>query len=350
MRIDSVIVTEQNGTKVYTFPLTAVELLEIGIVERFGVDPNGVNRLLNEKHVTDIAEAMSEKKGMWLEPIIGDLQGDWKVARDESFVEAKAGAKLSIDDGQHRFMALKSGLLTREEIEKVTFMVTGTIGLPYEKRLEVFRMQAERRMIDPRLDLAMRSRLNDWRNDIDREAYRITTELNGNPNSPLRGKIQLDEGNVRPRENGGGRAEGINARGIYATVRTLLGRKSPLHNLTPPRQTEIIMDTIRIAAKVWKTEWNSNKHILTTARGINALLMLFIAGVNFRSVIGEDFSAASLEKGFNHAKTFDWSSGKATNQSVRQIVERLDQSILRAIQRRRETGDDVRQQSKAANA
>lgn len=331
MHIRNVIVTKQKDHEIYTFSMSANDLISISKVERFGLDTNGVNRQLNQGHVLNIATAMSSKSDerLWLDAIIVDLVGDWKF--EDGQLLGDKGSYMSIDDGQHRVHALQSGLLTETEVSDLNFTVTATRGLPYETRLRIFRMQGLRRQIDSRLDLAQRYRLNEWESDLDREAYQLVLELNVDPSSPLRGRIILDEKAKRPYENGAD-VGGINARGLFLTVRSIIARRSPLHTLLPAKRNEIIKETIRIASDVWRNQWDSDRHILTTARGINALLLLYVSGVNFRGQVGTDFTSDTVRRGLMLGSSFDWSASKARNHSVKQILERLDQSILRSLQ------------------
>ena len=231
--INQVIEVNQGGHDVYTFPLPAKLLIQLARIERFGQDKDGVNRMLNQGHVEEIAVAMSSKAHpvLWLEPIIGDLRGSW-IFHDGKLVVGD-DASISVDDGQHRVFALQCGLLTEAEIADLVFLVTATKGLPYEMRLRIFRMQTERRQIDARLDLAQRNHLGDWASPLDCEAYQLVLELNATEGSPLFGRIQIDETKLRPYEKGASKEilPNINARGLYSTMRTIIGRRSPLHQL-----------------------------------------------------------------------------------------------------------------------
>jgi hypothetical protein len=325
--ISNVIVHEQHGEKIYTFSLSADHVMSICRVERFGVDPEGVNRLLDEKHAFEIAEAFLDHSLTWLEPILGDLSGNgWVFDEEKKELRRNADDFISIDDGQHRWHAL--GLCNAMERQHLSFTVTVTKGLSFERRLKVFRMQSKRKPVDSRLDLAQRHRLDDWKHPQDREAYELVLHLNSDTTSPLRGMILLDEQEKRPHE-GRHRPSGINAKGLHATLKTVIGGKSPLKALSVEKRREVILCLIRLAASVWSKEWKSDQHILTTARGVNAILQLVVTSPNFRGAIGDNFTQESLRRGLNLAKSFKWNAGLFKNVSVREIVSRLDQSIGR---------------------
>lgn len=327
----NVLISNQREHSIYTFTLTAADLIRLCKVERFGIDEGGVNRLLNQDHVLEIAEVMADPESLWLEPIIGDLRGDWKY-EDGMLTYNDDGAYISVDDGQHRVFALQSELLTERERSRLEFTVNATQGLDYEHRLKIFRMQKERRPIDPRLDLAQRQVLGSWKSDVDKEAYQVVLELANNPESPLRGRVQLNETDSRPYEHGSSMENGLNARGLFASARTLSGRRSPLYVFPVAKRAEIVMDTIRLASQVWSSHWDKKASMLSTARGINALLQLYIVGVNFRAQVGTTFTPDSIRSGLELGSSFNWSSAAAKNQGVREIVNRLDQSIGRGQQ------------------
>lgn len=328
--LNEVLTSAQREYTIYTFVLQAADLIRLCRVERFGVDENGVNRLLNHDHVLEIAEVMADPESLWLEPIIGDLRGGWKY-EDGKFLYDD-DAYISVDDGQHRVYALQSELLTERERSRLAFTVNATQGLDYEHRLKIFRMQKERRPIDPRLDLAQRNVLGDWKSEVDKEAYQLVLELTNNSDSPLKGRVQLNETDARPYENGSSMENGLNARGLFASARTLSGRRSPLYTFPVAKRAEIIIDTIRLASQVWSNHWDKKSSMLSTARGINAVLQLFVLGVNFRAQVGTTFTPNSIRAGLELGSSFDWSSCKAKNQGVREIANRLDQAIGRGLQ------------------
>ena len=325
--ITRVNVHAQHGDKVFTFSLTAEEVMALCRVERFGFDPEGVNRKLDNDHALRISEAMLDHDILWLEPILGDLAGGkWRYDERENSLVGNDDAYVSIDDGQHRWHALS--LLNPLERVHLSFTVSATMGLPFERRLKIFRMQKNRKPLDSRLDLAQRHRLNDWKNAADREAYELVLKLNADTTSPLKGMVVLEEQSKRPYE-GRHRPVGINAKGLHATLRSVLGTSSPLSALSPEQRSRVVLTLIQLAADMWPSEWKSDQHVLTTARGINAILMLVVSSPNFRGAIGDNFSQESLRQGLAWAQSFKWTTSSLRNVSVREIVVRLDQSIGR---------------------
>lgn len=318
----------QRSIKVYAFTVSAEQLLSISKIERFGDSSDGVNRKFNESHAIEIAEAMLNEDTVMLDSICGDLKGPWSYERGRLI--AHEGAYLSIDDGQHRFGAV--GILNPEERKRWTFPVVATMGLPYETRLKVFRQQRMRKPIDSRLDLAMRHTLDDWKTDAERQAYELVLKLNSNPASPLKGMIILDETISRPYEHQH-RTEGINAAGLWTSLKTVMSRKSPLYALSREKRAEVALNQIFLASEVWDKAWMSEKHVLTTARGINSVLMLIVSGKSFRVKIGDDFRHESLRDALSLASKFNWTSKALLNHSNREITAKIDELIGRSHQR-----------------
>ncbi len=323
--IGNVNILTQREVTIYNFTLDAEAVMSLCKVERFGADPNGVNRRYDDRHALEIAAAMLDPNMLWPEPILGDLTGTWTHDSEDRKLCTESGY-ISIDDGQHRWAALS--VLNPVERAKLQFTVQATMGLSFEQRLRVFRAQSNRKAIDPRLDMAQRHRLGDWKNPVDSEAYELVLKLSADITSPLRGMILLNEQEKRPYE-GKHRPVGINSKGLHSTLRSVLGGSSPLSALSSQERARVVQDMIRLAAAVWPQEWSSDDHALTTARGINAILMLIVSSPNFRGAIGDNFSQESLERGLSLAKSFKWAAAGLRNISAREIVNRLDQSIGR---------------------
>lgn len=329
-------VLQQKEHQIFSFVMSAGELAQFARVERFGDSSNGVNRMLNEKHALDIAVAMTAENSLLLDAICGDLQGNWTVLHGR-LVPLDETAVLSIDDGQHRWYAVTE-LLNEQERARWSFSVVATMGLDYETRLRIFRQQSKRRRIDAKLDLAQRHELDDWRSDAEREAYKLLLQLNSDTNSPLKGMIVLDETPRRSYEHQH-RVEGINASGLWRSLKSAMGKGSPLYSLSVEKRVEVVRNMIRLASETWPTAWESPNHILTTARGINAVLMMMVSSPEFRGVIGNDFRVESLRVGFNHAKRFRWNKEQHKHSDIREITAGLNRAI--AASRLREVGGAI---------
>lgn len=326
-KIVGVNVVQQRDEKSFSFVLTGNQILALCRVERFGEDVEGVNRKYDAQHAKEISAAMADGKSLWIEAILGDLRPCWKY-RDGVLLYGEDDY-ISIDDGQHRHGAI--ALLNPSERERLSFPVNATMNLPYKERLEIFRKQMHRKPIDARLDLAQRNTLGDWKSPVDQEAYALVLMLNSDQGSPLKDMILLEEEIKRPYE-ARHRPSGINARGLVTTLRAVLGGKSPLKVLSADQRAQVVIRMISLAADIWPSAWTSDKHVLTTARGVNAVLSLLLCSANFRGQVGNDFSLESLRKGLELAKSFNWSVSKNQYDSVRKIVDRIDQAIGRNYQ------------------
>lgn len=323
----------QRDVTVYTFTVSANDLPTISKVERFGETSDGVNRKYDEGHALEIAEAMLKPDTVMLDSICGDLKGNWTF--DRGRLVAGEGAYLSIDDGQHRRGACE--VLNPEERARWSFPVVATMGLPYETRLKVFRQQRMRKQIDSRLDLAMRHKLDEWGTDAERQAYELVLKLNSDPASPLKGMIILDETISRPYEHQH-RTEGINAAGIWRSLKSVMSKGSPLYALSLEKRAEVALNMIFLASEVWEKAWKSDQHVLTTARGVNAVLMLIVSGPNFRIKIGDNFRIESLREALELASKFNWTSKALRNVGRREMTSKIDETIGRSHQRMLEAG------------
>lgn len=332
-RIFSSSMVYQRDIAVYTFTVTADELVAVSQVERFGDASDGVNRKYDERHALRIAEAMLAPDTVMLDSVCGDLKGDWTFENGQ--LVAGPGAYLSIDDGQHRRGACE--VLNPEERARWSFPVVATKGLDYETRLKIFRQQKQRKPIDSKLDLAQRYKLNDWRTDAERQAYELVLKLNSDPASPLKGMLIVGETVKRTYEDRH-KTVGINANGLWSSLKSVMSKGSPLYALSLEKRAEVALNMIFLASEVWAKAWQSDQHILTTARGINAVLILVVSGSNFRIKIGDDFRIESLRAGLELGSRFNWTAKANRNRSVREIATLLDEAMGRAHQRKLEAG------------
>lgn len=323
---------EQKGETLYQFSMTADDLASHAKVERFGESSEGVNRKFDERHALKIAQAMidGESGTLMLDAICGDLRGNWRY--EKGFLIPVNGAFLSIDDGQHRFMALTE-LMTAEEREGWMFTVTASKGLPVERRLRIFRQQMKRKTIDTKLDLAQRHKLDEWKTPAEREAYKLLLQLNSDPDSPLKGIIILDETVVRTYEHQH-RPEGISAAGLWQTVVSAMSKRSPLYGLAVEKRVEVIRNMIRLASEMWPNAWKSPNHILCTSRGINAVLKLMVSSPEFRGACGDDYTVESLRRTFELAKGFKWDKRTWRNSHPKEITESLNTAIGSGLRKR----------------
>jgi len=340
MQIHPVLKLEQHGEAVYQFSLTPQQLLEIGRVERFEETPTGVQRKLDQKHVDQILDSMiNDPTTLFMEPIVGDLVGKWSYDSKQLKLSSENGAYITIDDGGHRFEAFR--VLNPEEASRWSIPVVVTNNLPFERRIKLFRQQMKRKRIDPRLTLAQRYRLGDWDNLLEQECYELCVALNGAADSPLRGMILLDEQLKQPYEHRH-RPVGVNVTGLMSTFRVILGKNSPLARLSQDKRREVVFNYLRLAKLQWPGEWESTKHVLTSAKGLRPLLMLLSASPNFRGALGDDFSQANLERALKLCSSYNWTEAHNKKKSIAQITSALDQAIGRNATRAglRRTSED----------
>lgn len=322
----------QRGENVFSLVMSANDLVKHARVERYEDTSDGVNRKLDERHAMKIAEYMLEPKAVMLDAICGDLRGSWQIVNGQ--LVGDEDAYLSIDDGQHRWWAA-TNLLVEEERMRWSFPVVATMGLDYETRMAIFLQQSQRKSIDSKLSLAMKHELNAWNNDAEREAYSLLLSLNSETGSPLQGKIILGETLRRSYEHKH-RPEGINANGLWNTLRSVMGQKSPLAQLSMEKRVEVVRNIIWVAKETWSKDWESDHSILTTARGINSIITLIRRRPSeFQVAIATDFSLDNLRRVFRYAKSFKWHINEHKNASDKTITEALDKAIGAGMRRDR---------------
>jgi hypothetical protein len=94
-------VIRQGGIDVYIFSMTAEEMTQWCIVERYGEHAEGVNRRLDEDHAHGVANYMLEPDAVMLESISVDLRGNWRVS--DGCLVGDEDSRLSLDnESPHR--------------------------------------------------------------------------------------------------------------------------------------------------------------------------------------------------------------------------------------------------------
>lgn len=334
-----VIVLQQGEHTLYTFRMTADDLALWAKVERFGEAAEGVNRKFDHKHAEDMAFAMLEPDTVMQDSIKGDLRGEWVVIDDE--LVGSPESYLAIDDGQHRHW-VATEFQGDESLKRWHWPVVATKGLPYHVRLKVFLQQDQGKRIDSRLSLAMRYELTRSAmrtgqtppmTEVEREAYELVLALASEENSPLKGLILLDEQLTRPYENRH-QPKGINATGLWQTIKSLLSKGSPIHGAPVKKRVEIVRNMIWAASEVWPKAWRNKEHMLTTAKGLNAVLKLMTKqGSEFRVVIGTDWTYDNLKRALGYAHKYRWHVQDNKGVSEREITEALDKAISAGYRR-----------------
>lgn len=324
-----------DSGEVFRFEITARQLVELCVVERFGQDDNGVQRPLKEKHVLRVAEAMADPEHLWLEPIIGAMYGNWDFdeASGTLSMERSEEVFISLDDGQHRRAAIESGLLDPDEIDKLVFSAVVYRGLSYEQRLKIFRMQAGRTAIDPTLDLAQRSRLDSWNSATDKNAYEIVKWLATDPESPFFGQVQITPGKTETFVTQNGVTNKLTAAALFPAIRSALQRRSRLSQMRFKHQKVAIVAMIAAAKKTWPSHWGNPNSSLTTANGMKALLNLFISGINFREEVGKNYTKADISKAIALGSSFRWGKRYTSNKVKAELSNAIDNAIRRGSER-----------------
>lgn len=327
--IEPVLTNVQKDLVMFNFVLNGEQLVELARVERFGEADDGVQRRFKERRALAIAVAMDEGKHTFRQNMFGDLSGDWRFVEGKLYYEA--GCSISIDDGQHRCGGLH--LLAPEQLREWEFVVNCTMNVPFEVRIRAFMQQDYGERIDRRLTLLQRHEIGQWDNDAQRRAYELCIFLANDIRSPLKDLIILEETDRRPYE-GRHRPAGINVTGLWQAFSSLLGRNSPLVALPPEKQLEVCKNLIRAASDVWKKAWKNPEYVLTTAKGVNAIIRVVLSGRHFRIAVDQNYSYENLCEVFSMIGKFDWTAKTSVGESEAVLRGRLDEAIGKAMENR----------------
>lgn len=353
MEIRNVTQMEQHGHLLYLFSLNGEELVQVARIDHFGIHPEGVNRKFDYQHSLELKGYMQTSGSRLFDPILGDLGGGWQYQPEEHVLVAREQTDLVIDDGQHRIAACQ--LLGPEERQSWMFIVTATMGLPYEERLKVFGQQGLRKKLDPRLTLQIADRTDTFRDEKTRETYRMLKRMNEDENSLLYDSLFLEERTPRaPKIESQdalalGQVEGlspalflrksmsqkVNVMGLMGHLkRVLFSPYSPLREMGREAQYEAVCAVLEAAHQVWPKAWDDRgNNFLRRTHGLGALLEMVIIGTSFHVAVKEDWSMKNLKKVFSSIHSFNWSIRqfeKGKFPTILEIAETLNRAIFQA--------------------
>ena len=109
--------------------------------------------------------------------------------------------------------------------------------------------------------------------------------------------------------------------------KALFSRESPFARKGEKERQQYIQDLFRAARNTWPAQWDDKDYILTTVRGMNALILLITDSVQYTNLIGKDFSADHIQAVIKMAAKYNWSLANNKGKSVEQIVDGLNRSI-----------------------
>ncbi len=308
----------QPGSELYTFVVPASTLLEIARVERFNENSGhkGVQRLLHYPQAVKIRDEMRQPNAIFAEPILGNLEGEWVVDKDNHTLLGNSGDYLSVDDGQQRIAALH--LLSEEERSVWQLKVTATLGVSYEQRVRMFLQQTKRLKIDGHLVLQLQDTSNLFPDSVTTKAYALGKQLANHPNSPLFGLVRLEERPPRkpPTEEDAKRLAPllssippavmlrehtlgiINVGSIFGELKKVVSSAhSVILKEEPTDQQEVVFRILCAAKEIWPKEWSDPKnYFLRRTEGVKALLLLPIVGQQFKKSLASWLKQGGLSK------------------------------------------------------
>ncbi len=331
--VTNVEVMTQRGEDIYIFTLLAKDLLQYCKIERFNETDNGVQRQQRDRKVKELVLAMRRPDTIFVEPITVHLSGgEWTYSRKSRELTAPIDGFLSVDDGQHRLAALAQ--LSAKEQKDWSFSVHATSSsLSHDRRVRMFLQQDLGEGIDQRLLLAQRDYINDWPNDMHRDAYQICKILDTDEDSVLYGRVLFDDIAHRPREDHGDVTNKINVTGLHSALVKAKGRGSPLNQLSVVDQAKVLKTYLRVASETWPGSWNGRKQMLSTVRGVGALISLFRRSAQFVMFVDVELTELRFREVFALMKPYSWSILGNRHMTPNSIVDRLDSTIVRSLER-----------------
>lgn len=356
----------QPGSELFTFVVPAQDLLEFAKVERFNETSEGVERRLNYNQTLRLAEYMRTENASIPEPILGDLRGPWEFDHEKQVVRFKRGAKLLIDDGQHRISVLH--LMDEEERGKWEFKVTATVNTPYQERLARFLQQTKRLKIDTQLILQLQDRGDLFPSKNAKVVYNLAKRLATEKDSPLFGLINLEERQPKKQPQGSDleslkpilgattpaeelRAKTVGMVNVTAIISHLQSACFSVHsvllNRNPEQKFDAIVYLLQAAEDVWSEEWRDPKqYFLRRAEGINGLLQILVRGDAFKQCLRIPRDTSNKRVGqveiilnrdafkrvLDYGKDFRWSYQYYRKQEVRfpkpvEVAQQIDALI-----------------------
>jgi DGQHR domain-containing protein len=281
----------QNNNRLFIFTMTAVALAKI-VRSRpnLSTDKEGVQRLLNQKRLEEIAKYVSDKK---FTPIPNSIvinfnnQVKFESTGKDGFgyliFPSDDGHYGDILDGQHR---LYGTINENSKMPELPLAVTGVMlndpKLAGKVFADINRLQVK---ASPVLIVSIRLEIGDLPNE-EESASAIVQRLNEDTDSPLYRKIQMhqDEKDCWI----------TNDKAINIIIEMLKPRNElarTLKHIGTERSIALIKDYLRAVSKLFVTAWGNNRNYrLTKPAGLTIILKLFDRvfqdGLHLRSATG----------------------------------------------------------------
>lgn len=311
----------------FNMQMTVAELMSVAQIDRLQETEGGVQRKQNARHVEGITRNLvdPDSGSTVSQNMICEIVGPYEYDEDALTLTIPDGTRLSLLDGGSRFESFRRMPPAKQRQIDVPLMVRA--DLTFSARLGAFQQQTQHRRVDPRHMLALTHAAGSWKNDLDQEIYELLLMMNGDPNSPLHGRIsfQEEERNYSARH----KPDGVNVVGLLPAFRKIFGSKSPLGRMDREQHAQYAKNLFNAARRTWPKVWTSDDHVVTSARGLKALIFLVTDSPAFVGVLGGDFSAEKIQSALDMASTYKWDTYHNKGKTVDQMISGINQSIAR---------------------
>jgi DGQHR domain-containing protein len=276
---------EQNGFEFFTFVMGSKTLRQISSVStRTGETPEGYQRVLSAKRLSDIGTYIKGKRSTFPGSIIVNL------GKDAAFHPGKTADFGTLDipdepsaawviDGQHRLWGFeKSG---GKEFDLV---VCAFIGLTPNDQAKVFiDVNSNQKGVNSSLLYDLIDLVRDA-GFVDQRAHEMVRALNDDEDSPWAGNIKML-----------GTGAGIITQAGFMRPLTaqLKNTASPFSQYNEGEQVQVLKTYFTTFSKLFPDAWLSKKHILCKTLGVSAMLSA-LPTVLMHCTLRNDFSLKTM--------------------------------------------------------
>lgn len=279
----------------YTWVIMLSELRKFAtIIPRATNQKDGVQRLLNNQRVTNIADFV--KKEQWVifpNSIIINIPR-WTFNEKLWVLEIDPnGWESQIIDGQHRYEWAKNSWID------IPFIITCFLELPIKKQAEIFlKINSTQKWINPSLMYDLLHITKSWE-DIEQVAIDLVYRLSEDPESPFFWIIKTTDARTKKIIN--------SATLINPLIKILKSKWWVFASLEFDQQKMVLINYFNGIKGIFPEQWNNPDYILTKGIWINVFLNL-LPDILVQSFIKQDTTLANVKTFFLPIKDekFNW--------------------------------------------
>lgn len=290
------VVNEVNGIKIYTFPLSVSDLIQISYVAVRGKDneEGAVQRVLSRKRIASIKEYVLRGK-MFVNSFILNWNETKKVPTEEDnkLTLPIVNNAAQLIDGQHRLEGIKEAIKVDGTISDKVVLVSMAVGLDTKAAADIFiNINSEQKPVPKSLIYDLYGVTEDDKNFAITRADDISKELNENIESPYYNLIKFP---------GSPRGKGkIDLSTVVSTLKGYVDVKGKFveYNIKElSTQSQVLLNFYSTIKYFWDKEalWdNASKNVFFKASGFVAMNDFFFEYVFVKCVEKKSFKKEYL--------------------------------------------------------